>query len=156
MTLDIRRFVDRPGHRFPLQVTLPGTGEPDDELRTVEKITLDGQVFVQLSTLYLAVRISAPVTQPCRRCLTPVTTVVELDEEFEVPIEPGQDDIDLWPDAVRLVLSAHDPNVLCRPTCRGLCPTCGADLNREPDHRCQAEDDEPRTLRHLFSWPDGS
>ena len=23
---------------------------------------------------------------------------------------------------------------LCRPDCRGLCPTCGSDLNRDPDH----------------------
>jgi uncharacterized protein len=27
----------------------------------------------------------------------------------------------------------------CRPDCRGLCPDCGADLNREPC-RCAAEE----------------
>jgi uncharacterized protein len=32
-------------------------------------------------------------------------------------------------DAVALALP--DP-ILCRPACAGLCPVCGADLNREP------------------------
>jgi len=157
MALEIRSFVENEGQRFPLQETLHGRGEADDLLRTVEKITLDGQAFAQLSTLYLAVHITAAVRQPCRRCLAPVTETVELDEEFEVPIPPGVEEVDLWPDAVRLVLSAHDPNVLCREDCRGLCPLCGVDLNREPDHRCDLEEeDKTRTLRDYLSWPDES
>lgn len=32
---------------------------------------------------------------------------------------------------------------LCRPDCAGLCPECGADLNRDPDHG-HAEPIDPR------------
>jgi uncharacterized metal-binding protein YceD (DUF177 family) len=156
MALEIRVFTDSPGQHFPLRVTLPGTGEADNQLRTVERIMLHGQAFAQLSTLYVSVRITAPIHQPCRRCLKPVTTTVELEEEFEIPIPPGADEVDLWPDAVRLVLSAHDPNVVCREDCRGLCPVCGANLNREPDHECLQDEDEPMTLREFLSWPDES
>ncbi len=155
MELDVQGFVDRPGRRLPVSVTMPGDGETDDELRIVEEMILDGEAFAQLSTLYLAVHITARVRQPCRRCLTPVTTEVELDEEFEVPIPPGANTVDLRPDVLRLVLSAHDPNVLCRDDCRGLCPVCGTNLNRKPNHDCQT-DDEPRTLRSLVSWTNDS
>ncbi|MGB2982385.1 MAG: DUF177 domain-containing protein [Candidatus Bipolaricaulia bacterium] len=156
MPLSVRKFVDNPGNRFQILLTLPGSGEADDELRVVERISLDGEGFAQLSTLYLAVQITAGIRQPCRRCLTPVTTTVELEEEFEVPIPPGTDSVELWPDVLRLVLSAHDPNVVCREDCRGLCPVCGANLNREPNHSCQDSPDETRRLRDLVSWKNDS
>jgi uncharacterized metal-binding protein YceD (DUF177 family) len=155
MQLSVQGFLDRPGRRLPVKMTMPGDGQPDDELRVVEEIALDGEAFAQLSTLYLAVHITARVCQPCRRCLTPVTTSIELDEEFEVSILPGADAVDLRGDVLKLVLSARDPNVVCREDCRGLCPVCGADLNREPNHDCAA-DDEPRTLRDLVSWTSDS
>jgi uncharacterized metal-binding protein YceD (DUF177 family) len=155
MRLSVQEFLDRPGRRLPVKLTMPGDGRTDDELRVVEGIALDGEAFAQLATLYLAVHITARVRQPCRRCLTPVTTSIELDEEFEVSIPPGADAVDLRGDVLKLVLSAHDPNVVCREDCRGLCPVCGADLNREPNHRCES-DDEPRTLRNLASWTSDS
>jgi uncharacterized protein len=154
--LEVREFVDHPGSRFPVLLTLPDDKVADDELRVVEGIAIDGEAFAQLSVLYLAVRITATVRQPCRRCLTPVTTTVELYEEFEVPIAPQAVVVDLRPDVIRLVLSSHDPNVVCREDCRGLCPVCGVDLNRHPDHDCQREADESRTLRNLLSWTNDS
>ena len=155
MPFDVRAFLDRPGRRLPVAVTMPGGAQTDDELRTVDEIVLAGEAFAQLSTLYVSVHITAQIRQPCRRCLAPVTTSVELDEAFEVPIPPGAETVDLRPDVLKLVLSAHDPNVLCREDCRGLCPVCGADLNREPDHNCRI-DDEPRTLRDLATWTNDS
>ena len=155
MELDVQGFVDRPGRRLPVSLSIPGGGETDDELRIVVEMAVEGEAFAQLSTLYLVVHIAAQVRQPCRRCLAPVMTTVELDEEFEVPILPGVDTVDLRPDVLRLVLSAHDPNVLCRNDCRGLCPVCGVNLNREPNHTCQT-DDEPLTLRSLASWTNDS
>lgn len=154
--LKIREFVDHPGSRFPILLTLPGDGVADDELRVVEEIAIDGEAFAQLSTLYLTAKITARVRQPCRRCLAPVTSTVELHEEFEVPIAPHAVTVDLWPDTIRLVLSSHDPNVVCRKDCRGLCPVCGVDLNRQPNHDCQSKEDGPRTLRDLASWTSDS
>jgi len=155
MRLRVQEFLDRPGRRLPVKLTAAGEDQPDDELRVVEEIALDGEAFSQLSILCLTVHVTARIRQPCRRCLAPVTTSVELDEEFEVTIPPGADEVDLREDVLKLVLSAHDPNVVCREECRGLCPICGADLNREPNHNCEA-DDEPRTLRDLISWTSDS
>jgi len=121
-----------------------------DERRSVERITLDGEAFAQLGVLYLEVHIEARIVQPCDRCLTPVTSTVVIEEPFEVVIPPGVQTVDLWDPALHLVLSAQDPYVLCTPDCRGLCPTCGVDLNENPDHECTSSDMERSTLGDHF------
>ena len=81
----------------------------------------------------------------CRRCLQPVEHEIDehVDLFFAPPMEgeeegddgevyplPRGDELDLT-DAVReqVVLAAPE-FALCREECRGLCPTCGADLNQ--------------------------
>lgn len=89
--------------------------------------------------------IRAEVIGECSRCLAPVTQ--QLDEGMDVLFSSDPDLVDdpsvyaLEPDvthvdvttAVReelaLRLSAFP---LCRPDCKGLCATCGADLNAGP------------------------
>ena len=81
----------------------------------------------------------------CARCLEEITgdTVVDLQELYLYPGKEVDDEeasriedemIDLEPllrDAVVLDLPFTP---LCRPDCAGLCPTCGVNLNREPEH----------------------
>lgn len=81
----------------------------------------------------------------CVRCLEPIEDESEVDVQ-ELFLYEGKDIddeeasriegefIDLEPvirDAVVLDLPFAP---LCRPDCAGLCPTCGANLNIDPDH----------------------
>jgi DUF177 domain-containing protein len=84
------------------------------------------------------------VRQVCRRCLAPVEQEVDehVDLLFAEPTEEDDaddgevyflpargDDLDLT-DAVREQVLLQAPEfTLCREECRGLCPTCGRDLN---------------------------
>jgi len=155
--LELQPFVDHPGQRLPIDLILTDRETPGEDLRTVTEMRLQGEAFVQLSTLYLTVHVAASIRQPCRRCLEPVMTSEEIEEEFEIPIRPGTRSIDLWPDVVRLILSSHDPNVLCKKDCRGLCPSCGMNLNQEPSHRCATnEESTHQTLKDLASWTNDS
>ena len=81
--------------------------------------------------------VSAPWLGDCRRCLGPVVGEVTVDfrELFEQRPREGEsyrlghDSIDMEP-LVREALLLDLPLApLCTPGCRGLCPTCGADLN---------------------------
>lgn len=101
------------------------------------------------------------VVGTCDRCLSPAEFDVsgEVDEYylFEEPEDTGDGDdddeldfslvsddntIDLS-DALLSTLVMETPYVvLCRPSCKGLCPVCGANLNEEDcGHAAQIEED---------------
>jgi uncharacterized metal-binding protein YceD (DUF177 family) len=149
MALRLAEFVANPGRRFPVSLVLSGGQDPEG-LCAVETVEVEGEAFAQLSMLYLDVTLRARLSQPCRRCLEPVGTTLELDEPFEVPIPTNAETVDLLPVVLRLILSAREPNVVCREDCRGLCPVCGANLNREPEHACEPEASDRTTLRDLL------
>lgn len=88
-------------------------------------------------------RIDGDIVMPCRRCLTDASAHVTSeehvifvdadDEEADNPdvfrLDPRADEIDLRPAIREQWLLAVPTFVLCREDCKGLCPTCGADLN---------------------------
>lgn len=81
--------------------------------------------------------VSVDAIGECRRCLEPVRGVVAIpvEERYQIEItdpdafaiENGQ--LDLAPMAREVVLLELDDDVMCRPDCAGLCPSCGADRN---------------------------
>jgi len=151
MSLQISKFVANPGRQFPIAVTLPGGTPEPDALCIVETIEVTGEAFAQQGTLFLEASLHARITQPCRRCLEPVTTPLEIRESFEIPIPPHTDTVELLPVVLRLVLSAHDVNVVCRADCRGLCQGCGINLNEHPDHMCKRTGDQPTKLKDFLA-----
>jgi uncharacterized protein len=104
--------------------------------------------------------LNAELTLPCSRCLAPVNTRVDIElEELFTPtldiitgqaIVPQEEDQALWIDEHHLldlsemlrqnVLVALPMHLLCRKNCRGLCSTCGQNLN-EGTCDCQPEPD---------------
>jgi uncharacterized protein len=86
-------------------------------------------------------RIEGKVAVECRRCLTKTTAGVrdevhlifaeagDPDDPDVYSIDPSARELDLRP-AVREQWLLDAPTyALCRPDCKGLCPTCGTDLN---------------------------
>lgn len=106
-------------------------------------------------------RMSTRLDLECRRCLAPVegeiadevTLLYEPlgeDEEAELegevyPLPPRGDQLDLAP-ALREELILRVPQfVVCSDTCRGLCPTCGANLNETTCNCVPEEESSPWT-----------
>jgi len=100
----------------------------------------------------------------CRRCLEPVCTDVRIDFEEEyiatIDVETGlslplnEDDdrasliddqhiLDLTEVLRQYVVIESLGSGLCRPDCKGLCPTCGSNLNAGPC-RCDRSVVDPR------------
>jgi uncharacterized protein len=86
----------------------------------------------------------------CSRCLNPFTTEVAIhfEEVYRptvdvlsgTPLRPAEDEslqisdrhvLDLTETARQYFLTAVPLQPVCKPECRGLCPTCGADLNSD-------------------------
>lgn len=105
-------------------------------------------------------RMSAVATIACSRCLEPVAVPLAFEvEEVYTPtldiitgksITPTEEDRALWIDEHHIldlaevlrqdVLVTLPLHVLCRQDCRGLCPSCGQNLN-QGSCACQIEGD---------------
>jgi uncharacterized protein len=109
-------------------------------------------------------RITGEIRHECRRCLEPLTVRLAEDvsmffrdgvapteaEAEEVYALPERGDLDLAPAVREQVALAVPLFALCREDCRGLCPTCGKNLN-EGDCGCVVEevDDRWAALRRI-------
>jgi uncharacterized protein len=105
---------------------------------------------------HLHAAVEGTLSTRCHRCLEPVSRRVE--GEFDLIVRRGENTGEAGDDEVVLSLQQHtvdlDPRVretmvlnmpmivLCAEACRGLCPTCGANRNRET---CECRPDaDPR------------
>lgn len=107
---------------------------PDGATISVERVA--GGFMVRLTAL-------ARAYGPCSRCLTEVETDIRAEQEEFAPTAAGGwvgsestpfiagMVVDLSGLAREAVVLAMPERVLCSPSCKGLCPQCGVDLNRE-------------------------
>lgn len=137
------------------------------DLRSPVRVTARATPVVS-GEIWVRGRFSAELVVECRRCLEPVE--VSVDEElillFAPETEEGQDavaadlrplpegaqELDLRPAVREEFLLAAPGYVVCTPDCRGLCPRCGANRNRE-QCECTFQEPDPRwdRLRKLIS-----
>jgi len=152
MQLNIDTFVEHPGKRFPIDISLDAkrATEMSENVTFIEEVRVSGDAYVQFTTLYLDTEIYTLVEQPCRRCLEPVQEEVNLSERFRISISEGESSIDLVSRILGFITAALDPHPLCRPDCRGLCPVCGVNLNEHPNHVCQEKNDDHVHLRDFL------
>lgn len=123
--------------------------------------------------IWVHARVDTATPCTCSRCLAEYSQRLEFtfDEEFfstvdvntgaRLPLPPPESDaftidanhlLDLTEVMRQYTLVSIPLKPLCRADCRGLCPTCGADLNREPC-ACPAPSPDPRwgALRRLLA-----
>jgi uncharacterized protein len=157
------------GARLRIDARVPATdplwgGSPPDGLEVLEV-----RLEVQAAGGDVIVRgeIEGTVRAACRRCLEPVATsfrepvtllfrpglegeAVDREEAYTLPTRARE--IDLGPAVREHALLAVPEYLLCRAECAGLCPRCGADLNRGPCG-CTSEEMDERwaALRRLRS-----
>lgn len=150
----------------PGELTLDGeTAELGSEARVSGRASRRGE------EIRVQGKIEAGVEVACDRCLAPVK--VPLEVEFETAFIPQEkaaaaeenvelrdedlvvdafegDAIDLDELVREQILLAVPSRHLCREDCKGLCPTCGADLNAGRCG-CAHEETDPRWAA-LANW----
>lgn len=100
----------------------------------------------------LRLRFGVGLHGPCTRCLEDADARIEVDarevdqpgdsDEVRSPyVEDDVVDLRSWArDALALALPTQ---ILCSDDCKGLCSTCGANLNEDP-HHAHAPEPDPR------------
>jgi uncharacterized protein len=101
------------------------------------KVTLTGK-----HSAYIDAEVCFSIEAECSRCLSVTVQdfVAEIAEEVDAEDEESypvkNDTVDLTKIINDKILMTIPVSLLCREDCRGLCPTCGANLNEE---NCQCE-----------------
>ena len=144
MRLDLRPILRTPGASLSFRFELDLSGlDFYGEKPFAHPVRVGGTVRNMAGALSLEGTAETTLELACDRCLKPfvrelalpVSTLLaeELEDEENdeiVLLEDGAVDLDeVFTTA--LVLSM-DAKHLCSEDCRGLCPTCGADLNQGP------------------------
>ena len=136
----------------------------EGDLRPADAVHVTGRLSSAGSgRVYFSGHIDGTTLGECRRCLADVQVPVEEDvhlifaeaddEEADDPdvyrIDPRATELDLRPAIREQWLLAAPAFVQCREDCKGLCPTCGADLNLGACDCAPATDDRWASLRTL-------
>ena len=152
MRLDLRSIIHVPGASLPFQFQLDLSGMDFYGARPfAHPVRVSGAVRNMAGALSLEGTAETTLELTCDRCLKPFSQPLALpvstllaeeleDEENDeiVLLQDGAADLDeIFTTA--LVLSM-DAKHLCSEDCKGLCPTCGADLNLGPC-QCRKEPD---------------
>ena len=110
---------------------------PEDQYSAAGEGSYDLTASLVSGGMLLSGKASAAVSAECGRCLNPVQiTLCEDDLHIFFELEDGQEIVEVDEDLRAELLLALPMNPLCDPECRGLCPECGCDLNRQ---KCRCE-----------------
>jgi len=160
MFIDINRIA-REGLAFEGPVTLGDIEGLGGEAIRVVSSRLGGTAVRSGRGVEVAGRLVVALEIPCSRCLEPFPwsldaevafTAVPVAAESEPKTPPVDDDsivrapggrVDLTAVASEMVYLNLPLKPICRPDCRGLCPTCRANLN-QVECGCRVEDVDPR------------
>jgi len=138
-------------------------GLSDERVTVIGPVSVDGRVKRSGAEVTVSGAIAANLEVVCDRCLKPVQVPIANDfqvdyitgseyesshnaelteQELAVSVFDGEGiDVD---ELVREQILLSVPNrTLCREDCKGMCPTCGADLNAGPCN-CEPSDIDPR------------
>ena len=132
-------------------VRIDGALPPDDpvwqegDTLPTEGVHVTGRLSAAgTGRFYFTGRIEGTINASCRRCLTDVVAPVAADVQLhfvDADEETAEDDPDVYVISVKQHeldirpaireewLLAVPAFVVCKDDCKGLCPTCGADLN---------------------------
>jgi uncharacterized protein len=145
------------GVTIDVDVAVDAIRPPDAGVVPVSHVHVSGRLSGTLEDVVFDGQVSGAFRQPCDRCLTDTTLPFNIgvrwdlslqdedewdgeseDEDFdEAPALQRKtmaesDEVDLRPRVWEEIVLALPAKYLCMEECRGLCPTCGNDLNSGP------------------------
>lgn len=141
--LDVGDLLAHPGETrsFALTAEMEAAIE---HARIAGPITLEGRLEGLTDGVYLVARVEAPAHVTCNRCLTEWEEDLEFDLRQLFAREPDEDGYGIDAHWIDVEGPVHDEVMLalplvplCRDDCKGICATCGADLNTAP---CQGHE----------------
>ena len=92
---------------------------------------VDASIMLADRELVVNVQIQCPARMTCARCLEEFSRTLTPTALFSYPAQ-ASDVVDITDDVRQEILLAYPMIPVCRPDCKGLCSTCGQNLNQGP------------------------
>ena len=155
MLLDVSKLKNEPGGTLAFEVSLDLSDLAFcGDCRAAEPVCAVGSVRNTAGVFVLSGELTTTLEGVCDRCAKPIRRSITLPMQAVLADELANDDgeEDPWlflldgdcADLDEIVTTTFvlgmDTKFLCRDDCKGLCPTCGKDLNLGPCD-CQPEPD---------------
>ncbi len=139
MTLDVQT---RQGREMKIQVNrVPPEGlrqharyEPAEldmerlDIHLRDPFEVDAFILLADRELVVNASIRCPLQLSCARCLEEFPSTLAANAVFSYKVEPT-DAVDITEDVRQEIMLAYPLIPVCQPACRGLCSTCGQNLN---------------------------
>lgn len=153
MKVNIAQVRRQPGEtaQYDLREDLPPFEFGSETISFLSPVHLQLRVYNTGKLLIARGTVAAEIKAVCGRCLENFSYPMDLDFEDEWVYAPlateeqretaflfTRDDIVIDARIQEQIVLALPMKFVCTPGCQGLCPVCGANLNRE---KCQCERD---------------
>ena len=143
MLLDLRNIIYVPGASVEFDCELSGEGLDFPSVSSYRQMPhAHGRVFNEAGVLHLTGEVEADMICICDRCGGEFESTKITEVDLILTVDAPEDDSELFPldgDGIDLdkVLSTcfildMETKFLCREDCKGLCQTCGKNLNLGP------------------------
>lgn len=76
-------------------------------------------------------RLKAEFGYQCARCLEDISLQEERKYKFNIEVGSTSEFVDVGEEIRQELILANPARILCKKSCKGICPACGANLNRE-------------------------
>jgi uncharacterized protein len=99
-----------------------------NDIHLAEPFEVDAFATKLDQELVVTVDIRAPLRMTCARCLEDYSSELKTDAIFNYQVKPA-DVVDITDDVRQEIILGYPMIPVCRPDCKGLCRTCGHNLN---------------------------
>ena len=143
MKLNLKKIIDMPGASIPFECTLDTESLLFDSVKGyMSPPSANGCVYNEAGVLHLEADITADMLCVCDRCGEEFESTKVTEVDAVLVEENPEDDPDLFvveneeADLDEILRTCFvldmETKFLCSEDCKGLCPTCGKNLNLGP------------------------
>ncbi|MBI4004094.1 MAG: DUF177 domain-containing protein [Candidatus Omnitrophica bacterium] len=99
-----------------------------DDIHLREPFAVDAFITKTDAELIVKADIRCPLLMTCARCLEDFSSNIDTDAIFHYKVSSA-DVVDITDEVRQEIVLAYPMFPICQPDCKGLCTTCGQNLN---------------------------
>ena len=125
---------DIPSDGLTVRETLNSSviGLRPEDVKCLTPLTIEADIAKAEHAVIVHAQVEGAYEVACPRCLDPIVSDRKDDFDLYLETDPTTEFVDIGEELRQeIIVEFTTTSELCKPDCKGLCPDCGANLNRE-------------------------